>query len=103
MNRVNLEITAINGHFERLTTYVIIHSHRVNIAHIYPAEGGYEVYPNSHGVNVFKFAHLTEAVSFVKGIAFANGTSGYLFANDWRQAELKAYKKSYHRHKSKSR
>lgn len=104
MNEIRFEIISIEGHFEKLTTYVIIHSHRINITSIYPAKSGYEVYPYGYEKNIlkFKFAHLIEAISFSRGIAFANGSSVYLFANEWRQAELKAYKKSYKRHKSKS-
>lgn len=104
MNEIRFEITSIEGHFERLTTYVIIHSHRINITSIYPAKSGYEVYPYGYEKDIlkFKFAHLTEAISFSRGIAFANGSSVDLFANDWRRAELKAYKKSYQRHKSKN-
>lgn len=104
MDKIHFEITSIEGHFERLTTYVIIHSHRINITSIYPAKSGYEVYPYGYEKDIlkFKFAHLTEAITFSMGIAFANGSSVHLFANEWEQAELKAYKKSYQKHKSKS-
>ena len=104
MNELRFEITSIKGHFERLTTYVIVYSHRVNITSIYPTENGYEVYPYGYEKDIlkFKFAHLMEAISFSRGIAFANGSAAYLFANDWKRAELKKYKRSYQRHKSKS-
>lgn len=103
MNKVHFEITAINGHFERLTVYVVIYGHRIDIAYIYPTESCYELYvANGYKEDVFTFAHLAEAVGFARGIAFANGRSGYLFASEWRQAELRAMRKAYQKHKSKS-
>lgn len=103
MNKVHFDITAINGHFERLTIYVIIYGHKIDIAYIYPTEICYELYvANSYKEDVFTFAHLAEAVRFARGIAFVNGRSGYPFANEWRQAELRATKKAYQKHKSKS-
>lgn len=103
MNKVHFDITAINGHFERLTIYVIIYGHKIDIAYIYPTEICYELYvANSYKEDVFTFAHLAEAVGFARGIAFVNGRSSYPFANEWRQAELRATKKAYQKYKSKS-
>ena len=103
MNKVNFEITAVDRHFERLTIYVIIYSHKIDIAYVYPIESYYELYvANSYKENIFTFAHLAEAVEFARGIAFVNSRSSYPFANEWRQTELRATKKAYQKHKSKS-
>ena len=103
MNKVNFEIITVGRHFNRLTIYIIIYGHKIDIAYIYPTESCYELYvANSYKENIFTFAYLAEAVEFAKGIAFVNGRSSYPFANEWRQAELRAAKKAYQKHKSKS-
>lgn len=104
MNKVHFDIIAINGHFERLTIYVIIYGHKIDITYIYPTESCYELYvANIYKEDVFTFARLAEAVGFARGIAFANSRSDYPFASEWRQAELRAMKKAYQKHKSKSK
>lgn len=101
--KVQFESIIINGHFEKLTVYVTVYGHRVNEAYIYPTENGYElVEAGGYKNDKFTFAKLNEAFCFAKGMAYAHSTSGYLFQGEWRAEELRARRKAYQKHKSKS-
>ena len=83
MNKGYFEIIVVDRHFNRLTIYVIIYGHKIDIAYIYPTESCYELYvANSYKENIFIFTHLAEAVEFARGIAFINGRGSYPFANE---------------------
>lgn len=101
--KVQFESIIINGHFKKLTIYVTVYGHRVDEAFIYPTENGYElIVAGGYKDDKFTFTKLNEAFCFAKGMAFAHKRAGYLFESDWRAAELRARRKAYQKHKSKS-